>query len=47
MIGQGLYQEKGVSPPEYLGKKKECVQFILQSLKNRGIEYQETIEEIS
>ena len=47
MIDQGLYQEKGVSPPEYLGKKKEYVQFILQSLKNRGIEYQETIEEIS
>ena len=47
MIDQGLYQEKGVSPPEYLGKKKECVQFILQGLKDRGIEYQETIEEIS
>ncbi|MEJ2051615.1 MAG: saccharopine dehydrogenase C-terminal domain-containing protein [Calditrichota bacterium] len=46
MICQGLYQEKGVSPPEYLGKKKECVQFILQGLKDRGIEYQETIEEI-
>ncbi len=46
MISQRLYQNKGVSPPEFLGKKKECVEFILQGLKERGIEYQETIEEI-
>ena len=46
MIAQGLYKDKGVSPPEYLGKKKTCVEFILQGLKDRGIEYHETIEEI-
>jgi lysine 6-dehydrogenase len=46
MIAQGLYKEKGVSPPEYLGKKETCVEFILQGLKDRGIEYHETIEEI-
>jgi len=46
MIAQGLYQDKGISPPEFLGKKKECVEYILQGLKDRGIEYHETIEEI-
>jgi lysine 6-dehydrogenase len=46
MISQGLYKDKGVSPPEYLGKKETCVEFILQGLKDRGIEYHETIEEI-
>jgi lysine 6-dehydrogenase len=46
MIAQGLYKDKGVSPPEYLGKKETCVEFILQGLKDRGIEYHETIEEI-
>ena len=46
MIAQGLYKEKGVSPPEYLGKKETCVEFILQGLKVRGIEYHEIIEEI-
>ena len=46
MIARGLYKDKGVSPPEYLGKKETCVEFILQGLKVRGIEYHETIEEI-
>ena len=46
MIARGLYKDKGVSPPEYLGKKETCVEFILQGLKDRGIEYHETIEEI-
>jgi len=47
LLAEGLYDRFGISPPEYLGKKPECVQFILERLKERGIIYKESIIEIS
>jgi lysine 6-dehydrogenase len=44
MIAAGLYDRKGISPPEYIGRRPECVSFILKLLETRGIKYQETIE---
>lgn len=46
MIATGLYSKKGISPPEYMGKFPECMEFMQNGLKQRGIIYRETIEEI-
>jgi len=44
MMARGLYNREGISPPEFIGAFPECVEFILQGLKKRGIEYEETVE---
>lgn len=46
LIAEGQYTQKGISPPEYLGKHPGCVDFLLQGLKARGIEYQESVARI-
>jgi saccharopine dehydrogenase-like NADP-dependent oxidoreductase len=46
MIEAGLYTRKGVSAPEFIGKCPECVEFILNGLKERGVVYRETIENL-
>lgn len=46
MVALGMYTKKGVSAPEYIGKQSECVDFILDGLKDRGVIYNEKIEEI-
>ena len=46
MINDGLYTHKGISVPEYIGSQPECVKYMLQGLKKRGVIYRETIEEI-
>jgi lysine 6-dehydrogenase len=43
MIVDGVYTEKGISPPEYIGKKPECVKYLLQGLAERNVVYKETI----
>jgi len=45
MIAKGLYDRKGMSPPEYIGKHPECVEFMLKGLEERGVVYKETVEE--
>ena len=47
MLARGLYTRKGVSPPEYVGRHTECVEFLLKGLKERGIDYKETIRDMS
>ena len=44
MVARGLYNEKGVSAPEFIGKRPECVEFILNGLKERNILYHQKIE---
>lgn len=46
LIAEGLYNKEGMSPPEYLGKDKKCVDFILSELKERKIVYSEKVSEI-
>lgn len=43
MLAQGLFAEKGIIVPEYIGRRPECVDFILKKLKDRGVIYKETI----
>jgi len=46
MIAHGLYTQKGLSVPEYIGKYPDCVEYMLKELAERGVNYIETIEEI-
>lgn len=45
MLAKGLYTRKGVSAPEFVGKQKKCVDFLLDGLKDRGVIYNESIED--
>jgi hypothetical protein len=45
MIAEGIYSDKGISPPEYLGKYPKCVDFLQKGLKERGVNW-EISEEI-
>jgi saccharopine dehydrogenase-like NADP-dependent oxidoreductase len=47
MVAEGLYNTTGITAPEFIGKETECVKFLLDGLKDRGVEYQETITEIN
>ncbi len=47
MVAKGLYAREGVSAPEFIGKHKNCVNFLLEGLKERGVVYKELIEEIN
>jgi len=44
MIAQGLYKRQGVSAPEFIGQQPECVHYMLNGLKDRGVVYKETVE---
>jgi len=44
MLAEGLYTRKGVSAPEFVGKNKACVDFLLEGLAARGVVYKESVE---
>lgn len=44
LLAKGLYRTKGISAPEYLGKDSDIVNFLLETLKDRGVVYKETFE---
>lgn len=46
MFAEGLFTQKGVFVPEFIGKDAKCVDYILARLKERNIDYVERIEEI-
>lgn len=39
LVAGGSYHRKGISPPEYLGEAEEHFTFVLQYLKERGVNY--------
>jgi len=43
MVAGGLYTQKGISAPEFIGRYPECVNFILNGLKDRGVVYKEKV----
>ncbi len=43
MIAAGIYTQKGITVPEYLGKKAEYVNYLLNGLKERGVVYNESV----
>ena len=44
MLAKGLFDESGIHPPEFVGRKPECVDFLLNGLRERGIVYRESID---
>ena len=47
MFLQGVFAEKGVFPPELVGRHEACTSFILDYLKERGIEYKRKSKKLS
>ena len=39
MIADGLYTHKGISPPEYMGRYPECIDYLLKGLRERGVNW--------
>ena len=39
LIAKGLFKEKGVFPPELVGKNKDCFDFVLKYLKERDVNW--------
>lgn len=46
LLAKGMFDQKGICPPEYIGQKPECVDFVLNGLKERGVIYHQVIEEL-
>jgi saccharopine dehydrogenase-like NADP-dependent oxidoreductase len=40
MIADGLYAHKGISPPEYMGRYPECIDYLQKGLKERGVNWE-------
>jgi lysine 6-dehydrogenase len=47
LLTANMFDRKGICPPEYIGQKVECVDYLFNELKQRGIVYHQTIEEIN
>jgi len=47
MLSEGLFDRKGICPPEYIGQKYDCVEYVLRGLEEKGIVYRLTIDTLS
>ena len=43
LLAQNLFNEKGVFPPELVGKHRDCFDYILNYLKDRNVIYKKTV----
>jgi lysine 6-dehydrogenase len=46
MLARGMFGRKGIIVPEFIGPRRDCVDFILKGLKERGVVYHETVEKL-
>jgi saccharopine dehydrogenase-like NADP-dependent oxidoreductase len=44
MFLKGLFTEKGIFPPELIGKYENCFNFVLSYLKDRNVIYNKTVK---
>ncbi|MFO7867422.1 MAG: saccharopine dehydrogenase C-terminal domain-containing protein [Candidatus Aminicenantes bacterium] len=44
LLARGLFTDKGITPPEFIGRNPECTAFMLKGLKQRGVVYKERVE---
>jgi len=44
LLAEGRFGDKGVIPPEYIGRRPECVDFMVTQLEERGVVYSEKVE---
>ena len=43
MVARGLFQRKGISPPEFIGRDEQCYRFMMEQLAERGVVFRETV----
>ncbi|MBM4166381.1 MAG: saccharopine dehydrogenase [Ignavibacteria bacterium] len=46
LLASGLYAQKGISPPEFIGAKKNCFEFMMNGLNEHNIVFQTNRREI-
>jgi saccharopine dehydrogenase-like NADP-dependent oxidoreductase len=46
LVAKGVYNRKGISPPEYIGESSTCYSTLLKELEKRNVTITETIEEM-
>ncbi len=46
LVAAGLYDRKGISPPEFVGRDAEAYTFMLRELAARGVVFRETVTEL-
>lgn len=46
MLAKGLFDQKGICPPECIGQRPDCVDFMLSELKERGVIYNQVVEKL-
>jgi lysine 6-dehydrogenase len=46
MIAEGLYSYKGISPPEYMGRHQECIDYMQSGLRERNVKWEVTEEKV-
>ncbi|MCU0343595.1 MAG: saccharopine dehydrogenase NADP-binding domain-containing protein [Ignavibacterium sp.] len=46
MLAKGLFDQKGICPPEYIGQNPNCVDFMLNQLKERGVIYNQVVKKL-
>jgi saccharopine dehydrogenase-like NADP-dependent oxidoreductase len=44
LLAEGLYTEPGIAPPEFLGRREECMTYMVEGQAARGVHYRETVE---
>ncbi len=44
LLAAGLYERPGISPPEFIGRHEECVEFMLRGLRERGVVFERKVE---
>ena len=43
LLAKGMFNEKGIMPPELVGRHKDCFDFIVDYLKERGVNWRVSI----
>ena len=46
MFLEGLFTEKGIFPPELIGKHESCFGYVLNYLEERNVNYVKTVKKI-
>ncbi len=46
LLADGLYKNVGISPPEFIGREKGCLDYVLKGLNERGVKYVENSRKI-
>ncbi|MHA2174450.1 MAG: saccharopine dehydrogenase C-terminal domain-containing protein [Candidatus Hodarchaeales archaeon] len=46
LVAKGVYNRKGISPPEYIGENSTCYSTLLKELEKRDVTITETIKEL-